>query len=198
MRKFSIFLIMFTCLTMVACKKEKAKVEDEYIPKNETVIIQGKNGIIVTASDVYSKMSKFKRRIQIEYPEGNAKLPEIFISFESDDNDNIYKKFGESPNSISGFFLIETGGQVIYKKRIINGESQKGENIKYKVPGPVYDPNVACTVSTVHNCVSWEIEDMNWIEYGACLISAPGCYATLWASCTWEVCHNHIRYTNPI
>lgn len=93
---------------------------------------------------------------------------------------------------------IETEGQVILKRKVKNGIFQKSELIAFRVPGPTYNPNVACTVGTVHDCVSWKIEDMNWIEYGACLVSAPACYATLWASCTWEVCHNHMQYINPI
>jgi hypothetical protein len=211
MRKISYLLLAICCIIVFACKKEKTKTEETYLPKvekaraekiyfpkNEPITIQGKNGITVTASDVYSKFSEFKRKIEISNPSGKGKFSEIFLSFKSDHNKNVYDEFKEDRNSVSGLFEIETGGQVIYKKRIINGKIKKGESIGYKVPGPVYDPNVACTVSTVHNCVSWEIEDMNWIEYGACLISAPGCYATLWASCTWEVCHNHMRYTNPI
>ena len=103
-----------------------------------------------------------------------------------------------NPYSVNGLLTIETEGQVIMNKRVINGVWQKNEIVAYKVPAPTYNANVACTGTTVHNCVSWEIEDMNWIEYGACLISAPACYATLWASCAWEVCHNHIQYTNPV
>lgn len=53
---------------------------------------------------------------------------------------------------------------------------------------PLNDPKVPCTVTTVYDCVSWEIEEMNWIEYRGCIVGAPVCYATLWASCTREVC----------
>jgi hypothetical protein len=90
------------------------------------------------------------------------------------------------------------GGLLVLKKHIVNGAWGKTEIIASRLPGPIYNPNLACNAITIHDCVSYEIEDMNWIEYGACLVSAPACYATLWASCTWEVCHNHMQYTNPI
>lgn len=38
---------------------------------------------------------------------------------------------------------------------------------------------------------------MNWIDYALCAASAPACYGGLWASCSWEVCHNHMKYTDP-
>jgi hypothetical protein len=102
-----------------------------------------------------------------------------------------------SPNTVNGTLQVEVEGQVIYKKRIINGVGQKGQKIPFKSSDGINASRVPCTVSTVHDCVAWEIDDMNWIEYGACLVGAPACYATLWASCTWEVCHNGKQYTNP-
>ncbi len=198
MKKIIFIAAISVCSFIIACKKDKSLSQEEYIAENAPVTIPGKNGILVTASDVYSLQSKFRRKIQIEDTKTNTKLPPVFMTFESYDTENIYKKFKTDPSSISGIFLVETGGQIIYREEIINGKAQKGERISYKVRDPFYNPKVQCTVATIHNCVSWEIEDMNWIEYGACLVGAPACYATLWASCTWEVCHNRMQYTNPI
>jgi hypothetical protein len=195
-----IFFLSVTIASFIvfACNKEKSN-SNEFIPKNETVTIQGKNGITVTASDVYSMKSSFRREIQIVEPKTNTKFPKIFMNFQSDNTGNIYEQLKNRRESVNGTFTIETEGQVIFEKKIVNGIGQKGHNIKLKTifPNGSSRENVACTVTTVHDCVAWEIDDMNWIEYGFCLAGAPACYASLWASCTWEVCHNNKVYVNP-
>lgn len=197
-------LLLFTSIiftlsfSFLACTKNNTDDnENEFIPKNETVTINGKNGITVTASDIYSKKSSFKREIIINDPISKTTFPKIYMSFISDDNENIYEKIKKRPNLVNGIFLIEIEGQVILRKRIVNGSGEKSQLISKREQFQNQRVAVACTVSTIHDCVSWEIDDMNWIEYGACLISAPGCYAALWASCTWEVCYNNKTYVNP-
>lgn len=182
-----------------ACKKSVGENTNvDYIPKNEAITISGKNGITITATDLYSKKSSFKRQIVISNPAIGVSFPLIHMTFISGDNDNIYEKIRNTPNLVNGEFTIEINGKIVLRKKIINGKALKSELVKENL-GAVTDMNqaVPCTVTTVHDCVAWEIDNMNWIEYAACLISAPACYAELWASCTWEVCHNGKRYVNP-
>lgn len=182
---------------IISCNKTSGTAnENEFIPQNKSITIDGKNGITVTASDVYSKKSSFKRQIIIADPISNAKFPAIFITFISDNSSNIYEQFKNKKSSVSGEFTIEVDGQIILKKRIVNGVGLKTQLLSPQVSAREAEA-APCNVSTVHDCVAWEIEDMNWVEYGFCLASAPGCYAGLWASCTWEVCHNGKTYVNP-
>jgi hypothetical protein len=190
------FLTLICSLFLFAVSCEKGAINtspDFVVAKNPDVTVTKPNGVSVTASDVYSRKSSFKRKISILSGRNTGNMPNVYITFISSDNDNIYEKMKTRPTEVNGNLIIETEGQVILTKRVVNG---KWGGTKLINPSSV-KASAACTVSTVHDCVAWEIDDMNWIEYGACLLSAPGCYATLWASCTWEVCHNHKVYDNP-
>ena len=173
------------------------------IPKNEDVTIEGKDGIIITASDVYSMTSKLKRKITIYDTKTKTMIGEAFIKFESSNSsDNIYTMLQNDPAGFSGFISIEFEDQVVYVKNIINGNPVKGDQFASKQafqqgPGPVYNPNLRCTLRNIHDCVAYNIEKLNWFQLGICLASAPACYGKHWATCGWEVCHNHMQYTNP-
>lgn len=191
------FSVLFMTILIIGCSKSNETAnENEFIPLNKSVTIEGKNGITVTASDVYSKKSSFRRQIIINDPKSDVKLPAFFITFVSDNSTNIYDQFANNKSSINGEFAIEVDGQVILKKRIENGVGAKSKLFAFNPIGRA-EMAAPCNVTTVHDCVAWEIEDMNWVEYGFCLAGAPACYAGLWASCTWEVCHNGRTYVNP-
>jgi len=195
MRKLFILSVL-TCGIAMSCNKQESARQDNFTPaQNAPLTIQGKNGITITASDVYSLKTSFSRQIIINDPIKNLSFPKVYLNFVSSHSENIYREMKETPNSVNGEFTIEIAGQVIYRRAIINGKAQKA--IRIPLRAATTEMAAPCTVGTVHDCVAWEIDDMNWIEYGACLISAPACYAELWASCTWEVCHNGKTYVNP-
>lgn len=195
MRKL-LFLSMFTCALAISCSKQDTRTNQDVTPAaNAPFTVEGRNGITVTASDVYSVKTSFRREIEIKDPQKNVSFPKLYLTFVSSGEENVYQQMKERPNTVNGEFTIETAGQVIYKRAIVNGKAQKGIKLPFRTAST--EMAAPCTVTTVHDCVAWEIDDMNWIEYGACLVSAPGCYATLWASCTWEVCHNGKTYVNP-
>ena len=173
------------------------------IPKNEDVTIEGKDGIVITASDVYSMNTKLKRKITIYDSKTKTTIGEVFIKLESSkSNDNLYTILQNDPDSFSGSVSFEVDEQVVYEKNIVNGTTVKVEQVASKQafqggPGPVYNPNLRCTIRTIHDCVAYNIEGMGWIQLLVCLMSAPSCYARQWAFCTWDVCRNHMQYTNP-
>ena len=197
MKLYSIFLCSTLIFYTVSCEKSSKIANDDFlIPKNSDVTITKPNGLSVHVSDVFSKRTEFRRKITITPSNTSGNLSDIYVTFISSDGDNIYDKMKTNPTGVNGRLIIETEGQIILTKQVVNGKwgSTKLEKRNAAISRVV---SVACTVKTIHDCVAWEIEDMNWIEYGACLVSAPACYATLWASCTWEVCHNHKTYVNP-
>lgn len=204
MKKIS-FLICLTTLSSIcifsilSCNKvSDLKLNTDFvIEKNKPITILKDDGVSVTAIDIYSKKTSFRREITINGGINKEELAKIYITFTSSDNTNIYQMMISNPKSVNGEFTIETEGQVILKKKIKNGIWEMSEILTYKPMPPNYNPKVPCAVSTIVDCIEWKLNDMNWIEYGGCCISAPACYANLWASCTWEVCHNHMQYTNP-
>ncbi len=199
LRKF-LWGTMLCSLFFILLSMSLPKKPNTGIPKNEPTIIKGKNGISVLATDVESNFSNFKRAIEITSPENKDIKLKFILSYTSDNtNENIYETLKNNPGAFKGNFTIETEGQEIYAMRIEKGVPQKSERkflSKIFVP-PVYDANVSCGVGTVHDCVSYKIETMNWIEYALCAASAPACYGGIWASCTWDVCNSKLKYTDP-
>ncbi len=162
------------------------------IPKNDDLTSYTNDGFKITASDVYSKLSEFKRKIEI-FDNNNNPFGVAYIKLVSANSDeNIYDKIKNDPNNFSGTLTIEVDDLIVYSNTITNGIAASN-----RTPEPFYNGSLSCTISTVHDCVSYSIDEMNWVEYTVCLAAAPGCYIEQWLSCQWEVCHNHMQYTNP-
>jgi len=189
--KFSFLILSLGLIFITSCKKAETPNPDFYVPQNKSITVEGKNGITLTASDVYSRKSSFKRQIDLNDPISKRSFQTIYQTFISDTDIDVYEKIKSDPNSINGTFTIEVDGQIVFFRKIVNGVSQKPNFEEFDISQRATIP---CNLTTIHDCVAWTIDDMNWIEYGACLLTAPGCYATLWASCTWEVCHNHVPH----
>lgn len=115
-----------------------------------------------------------------------------------DENDNIIKSLKEK--TFTGYFSIESENTVLLKRKIINGKDEisisKSKNLD--VENLFIDESGSCSLRTVHDCVSFKIVDMNFVEYSLCCLGAPACYGGLWAACTWDVCIMNKTYVNPI
>lgn len=166
---------------------------DFYIPQNPDYTLT-KDGLVYRAIDVYSRINEFQRKILISDLNGRLVYPEIVITFTSDDNDDIYKKITEASTQINGRFSIRSNDFEYFDGVI---ENSSFVNLTNGTP-PVSNPNVPCNLTTIHDCVSYKIEEMNIVDLAGCFATAPGCYALTWASCTYDVCHEKIEYTNPV
>lgn len=178
----------------------KRAVVKSSIPKNEQITIKGRDGISVTTSDIESTISSFKRGIEVTSATDKKIKFKFVLSFASDNvSEDVYDQLKNNPSAVTGTFSISTEGQEIYTMRIEKGVAQKSVRkvLSAQLVPPVHDASVGCGVGTVHDCVSYKIESMNWVDYGLCLASAPACYGGLWASCTWDVCNSKMRYTDP-
>ena len=190
-------LMGIACILLIAVSCTKSKENDFVVPRNPETVIKGKNDTYVTVSDVYSRFSEMKRKVEIR-DQLNTKIGTAYMIVSSTDKTrNLYDKLKDKDSDFCGRFSIEVEGQVIYTREIKNGTFLKAEKIAYKGKGPVYNPNVACTVSTVHDCVAYIMEDMNWWQLTSCAIRATLCYGLIWGNCTWDVCNQHLEYTNP-
>lgn len=90
----SLLLVSVATTLFIACNKSSNQDfnPDFIIEKNKPFTITKENGVSVSVSDVYSKISSFRREISITTGKGKTSLPKIYITFTSSDNDNIYKK----------------------------------------------------------------------------------------------------------
>lgn len=175
------------------------------IPQNPDQVIVSEDGTNIISHDVYSMSSKLKRKVKLVNPKTQAVIGEVFIRLESFNPDiNMYEQLDNAPGKFSGSLIIETAEGVIYKKDIVDGQTVDEGSVSGKTtgglgggPGPFYNPNLSCSFSNIHDCVAYNIEGMNWVNYALCLVRAPLCYLQQWATCTYEVCVRHMQYTNP-
>ncbi len=203
MKKTILASFMLVALTfMSSCKKNnELNTVTNDIPKNEKITVQGEGGFLITAEDVYSNKTEFKRKITIFDPNSQTTLPSIFVKFSSYNKDvNIYDQLENDKANVNGVLKVEIEGAELLSQEIIEGKDMPlSRNKNYmQAIGPVYNKNTPCTATTVHNCVSYKIEDMNAVDYALCLAGAPACYAGTWASCAYDVCSRKIKYTNPV
>lgn len=99
----------------------------------------------------------------------------------------IMKDLPTKINSFNGTFIIEVEGQILHKSIIKDGIVKESEIKKFEI-SEFARISYPCTVDGITSCADDQINDMNWIEYGFCLASAPACLAELYLSCGWENC----------
>lgn len=196
MKKYFLYVFSFCCFSSMKAISQEA---DFVIPQNEVVKLKAEDGTTIVATDIYSMKSKLKRSVRLFNPKTNELIGETIIRLESaDPEQNMYEQLEKDPDAFTGVLIIEADGITIYKREIQKGEVVGGENYgRQGGPGPVYNPNLSCSVGNIHDCVAYRVEGMNWLQFGLCLLRAPVCYAEQWAYCTYSVCWNHMQYTNP-
>ena len=119
-----------------------------------------------------------------------SKVSKTFIltATTNDVNTNIFKSLKNK--TFSGNFTVQIGDRIILEGTTQNGLAGVLKRITPQVSSGISSKTetVDCSLTTVHNCVASKIDAMNWIEYVACLATAPECYGVLWAACYWDVC----------
>lgn len=84
---------------------------------------------------------------------------------------------------MSGVLALVVDGQLLFSLEV--NEDIILDTQTYTYSGKTHP----CTICGQFACIDDKLEDMNWIEYAACLVTAPKCYAVLNASCLWDNCH---------
>lgn len=201
MKKSILASLLLVALFFTSCKKNPTtNLVSNETPKNEKITVKGEGGITVTAEDVYSNNTEFKRKITIFDSVSQTTLPSIFIKFTSFNKEvNIYEQLENDKSNVNGILIVEMEGVEILSQKIIDGKEKslkRNKNFLSEI-GPVYNKNTPCTARTVHDCVAYKIDGMNAVEYALCLGGAPACYLGTWAACGYDVCSRKIRYTNP-
>lgn len=189
------FLIIIATIVLFSCQKENNNSIQKEFPQNQPITLKSSNLVNIRASDVISKFSFFKRKIEIIDRINNSVFKTFLLTVVSEDNTkSIYESI--KAKTLTGQLTIESEGKILLKYKSINGKdvTLPEEQVKSNSTANIKSYSVPCTVSTVHDCVAYKIADMNWIEYSLCLLGAPECYAGLWASCTWDVCVKQKEY----
>ena len=157
------------------------------IISNDPIIIHASSIIDVRASDVVTSKSLIIRKIEFINRQSSLLLDSFIITMQQLDTSRfIFTSLKEK--TFKGTFKIESGNQTLYNINIDKGIIQNNE-VQYS-NGDKIKANLipTCKVDLIHGCVSNAIKNMGIFEYGACLYSAPECYALLWAGCTFNYC----------
>jgi hypothetical protein len=189
MKKYLNILIYFSfsiiiSLIIIGCNK--LILVEEPMPKpNRLLILHNSVLVDIIASDVYTTIDSFQRKIEI-IDRSNDVIKDVFyVTMKSNDfKTNIYTQLKNK--KFTGTLTIINNNEIILLK-----ESKKVENfINNYSASNVIKTNLipTCNINVVHNCVANKIDEMSIFEYGVCLIAAPECYAGIWASCGWTNC----------
>lgn len=220
MKKLTQILAVFAvagAVVFFSCQKNSDAPLPDDTPIREVTIETSTPGIIIDAKNVYSSKDSLVRRINIVDSVTNDIIDSYIINLVNARANSSDVKTALINKSFKGTASIILDGVTILShdynsdktvrlstedaitsvvgKRLLKAKMLMSIG---QVSVTQQKVEVPCSVSTVHDCVSYKIEDMNWIDYGACLATAPACYAQLWASCGWDVCHDGKEYTNPV
>ncbi|MDD7915568.1 hypothetical protein [Polaribacter ponticola] len=148
----------------------------------ETNVIENDNSIIKTQR-IESDEKTIVINLDLTYKKSQRKLPTIQHKFISSNSNNVIEDLKNNAKSVNGIYSIEYNNKIIYEMTIKKGEiiSKKSHILMQKT---VED----CSASGIIECFDSTVEDMNWVEYGFCIATAPTCTARITASCIWEEC----------
>ena len=186
--------VIVGCISLIHFSCHKDHGSDCLILQNPGIIIPGTQGIMFKVTEIYSKLSAIRRRVEVINKKTSSLLGEVFITLGCNDpNDNLYKKINTEPENFSGQITIETNHELEYTKKILNGKLVKVEKLECKDPDPVDNTDGRCSIDS---CVKNTTDDMNWLEYARCVISGPFCLPRLWANCK-KICAFISDFSNP-
>lgn len=193
-----LIVILLSVTVFFACSKKGANTPLD--PSVTTAIIHSSALVDIRASSVNNLRNSIERKIELI----NRKENFVFDAFNIIYTTNSKKSFSEQVNTktFNGVLEIRHQGTVIESWTVTNNVFKRvvNQSTTSTVKSNVYaeaDPSGGCTISQVHDCVAYKIDDMNAVEYLLCLASAPSCYGGLWAICTYDVCSLNKTYVNP-
>lgn len=174
-----LFLISFSC-----SKEDTTSTNIGFLDK---VAIVSNDLLTVEANLIDTNPNLYTIEVRITNKETKESLPTFIHKFIPDNKIEIMKDLPTKINSFNGTFIIEVEGQILHKSIIKNGIVKESEIKKFEI-SEFARISYPCTVDGITSCADDQINDMNWIEYGFCLASAPACLAELYLSCGWENC----------
>jgi len=111
----------------------------------------------------------------------SAYLPVMTHMFKSNNTSDDLSNLRNNFNTFNGVFEIIANNHVVSKAIIVDGSITQYERYAYA-------GDYQCTFDGITTCADDEINDMNWIQYAFCAVTAPECLAEIYLSCLWDNC----------
>lgn len=176
--------ILTLTLVVFSCTEDSSTISNPDVPYSQTII---EDNISVEINSIEPTSNIYALEFKVKNIENNKTLPTIVHKIRPYDKNISIEDVKKNIESFSGVFTIEIDGQILREIIVENGVIKELKSNKYiaTVEGKSVFSSEASR--TIFGCIDEALEEMNWIEYGSCAISAPACYATLYASCAWDI-----------
>ena len=196
MKNFLIILVV--ALFTISCQKQTT-LQPEF-QANETIKINVNENLELVAYDVLTNNSQIIRRIDFYDSKTKLILQSYTLQLTSTEGSILEKV---KSKKFTGSFIIYSNGYSVMSTSAVRGvfkdfyRTDTKKNLLIKTDVAEGGGDAPCSLTSVHDCVSFKIDDMNFTEYVLCLASAPACYAGVWAICAEDVCIHGKTYVNP-
>lgn len=136
---------------------------------------------------VKSESNSIVTEVKITNKETGVLLPSFIYTFTSDSKSNVKEDLERNSKDVSGTFTIQVDNQLVYQIKVVKGVFQIPE--KFEFTGTTEaGRKYPCTIKGNIECAVDRINDMNWFDYGVCLLTAPECLAQTHISCAIDNC----------
>lgn len=159
----------------ISCSSE----DNENIVENSNFIATGSFG---SENARNSNRNEYVINIDITNPDTKQGLPTIVHKFIASDTNSDISDLREKFSTFNGTFERTIDGKLLSVASIVNGNVVSYQRFSLD------DGDYECSLDGITTCADDTINDMNWIEYGACALTAPACLARIYASCIYENC----------
>lgn len=145
----------------------------------ESQVFESSLGVDIRVTAITTDEHYVLRKIELIDRSADTAFDTFEHEIVSDEGETESIEVALNAGTFSGFIYIKSGETVIEALHINNGENDIEGS--YRLPDPE-----KCTWKILRKCVRGTIDNMNWVEYGICLLAAPECYGTIWAACMWD------------
>lgn len=202
--------VLVGCISLFLSSCHKNKDPDLRTQQKPGLIKPESKKLTFKITDIYSKLSAIRRRIDVINKRTNVVLGKMFITLSCNDpNDNLYRKITYEPEKFSGQITLETSQLIEFTKKILNGklvkvekQTRKDGDISSKpgmlgpkpnlnsdrIQDPGYTFDTSCSYLQIAACVQTSLDNMDWLDYAFCLIKGKFCLVQNFGFCAGHMC----------
>lgn len=185
--------VVVGCISLINFSCQKNLDLALQAPRNAELSVPGTKELVFKATEIYSKMSAIKRRIEIINRKTNVLLGELFITLGCNDpNDNLYRKIKYEPEKFSGQITFESNHYLEFTKKILNGKVVKVKKLSCNGPDTNQRMEGSCSQSQINSCFESTVDDMNWLEYASCTVQGLWCFPRILFKCRKTLCNSSL------
>lgn len=183
--------VVVGCISLINLSCHKNHDLDLQDSRKADLILPISKEVVFKATEIYSKWSAIRRRIEIINTKTNALLAEIFITLGCNDpNENLYRKLKFEPEKFSGQITFESNHNLEFTKKILNGKVVKVRKLACNDRDSNQSMEGNCSLSGINSCFESSVDDMNWLDYASCTLKGLWCFPRIFLNCKEKLCNS--------